>query len=83
MVNSTLLSARGVTEQLLQRAVWGASRSRPRRTAPDKTSTHAELIIDGEALASLPSQQAERLVLDAQNGAESDQVTGARVIVLS
>lgn len=51
-----------VTEQLLQRAQWGASRSSgPGGQHRDKASTRAELVIDGDALLGLPSQQAERL----------------------
>ena len=62
IVNSTLLSPRDVSEHLLQRAVWGASRSSgPGGQHRDKASTRAELIIDGDALAGLPSQHAERL----------------------
>jgi ribosome-associated protein len=56
------MDARDVTEHLLQRAVWGASRSSgPGGQHRDKASTRAELLIDGEALLGLPSQHAERL----------------------
>jgi ribosome-associated protein len=56
------MEARDVTEHLLQRASWGASRSSgPGGQHRDKASTRAELILDGEALLGLPSQHAERL----------------------
>jgi ribosome-associated protein len=51
-----------VSQHLLERAIWGASRSSgPGGQHRDKASTRAELIVDGAALAGLPSQQAERL----------------------
>src|SRR5438067_1325709 len=51
-----------VTEHLLQRATWGASRSSgPGGQHRDKASTRAELVVDREALVGLPSAQAERL----------------------
>src|SRR6185503_5215065 len=51
-----------VTEHLLQLATWGASRSSgPGGQHRDKASTRAELVVDREALAGLPSQHAERL----------------------
>jgi ribosome-associated protein len=56
------MDTRGVTEHVLQRAVWGASRSSgPGGQHRDKASTRAELVVDREALLGLPSHQAERL----------------------
>ena len=56
------MGARDVTEHLLQRAHWGASRSSgPGGQHRDKASTRAELVVDGEMLLGLPSWQAERL----------------------
>ena len=56
------VDAEAVTEHLLQRAVWGASRSSgPGGQHRDKASTRAELVVDREALLGLPTPQAERL----------------------
>jgi ribosome-associated protein len=56
------MDARAVTEHLLQRAGWSASRSSgPGGQHRDKASTRAELVVDGDALVGLPSHQAERL----------------------
>ncbi|HEY3057677.1 MAG TPA: aminoacyl-tRNA hydrolase [Chloroflexota bacterium] len=58
------MDAREVTEYLLQRAAWGASRSSgPGGQHRDKASTRAELVVDSGALLGLPSQHAERLAV--------------------
>ncbi|MGB2940087.1 MAG: alternative ribosome rescue aminoacyl-tRNA hydrolase ArfB [Candidatus Dormiibacterota bacterium] len=51
-----------VTNHLLERAQWSASRSSgPGGQRRDKVSTRAELVIDGDALDGLPEDVADRI----------------------
>ena len=56
------MDAEAVTEHLLQRAQWSASRSSgPGGQHRDKASTRAELTLDADSLAGLDAEVAARL----------------------